>query len=96
MHFQQLKEIYASASDIAETVNAVYTAMLLLSVVGSFTALTHILYYILVNFIVQETSFSSKLTENESYSVWLIYSSAVLIQLVLFTAFTAKETNHNV
>jgi len=97
MHFQQLREIYASACDIAETVNAVYTAMLLLSVVRSFTSHTHththILYYILVNFNVQETCFCCKLTENESYSMWLIYSSAILIQMVLFTA---NEMNHNI
>jgi hypothetical protein len=96
MQFQQLRELHASACDIAELVSTLYSAMLLLSVARSFTSLTHILYYILISFIDQETSFSSKLTENGSYFVWLIYSSAKQIWLALFTAFTAKEVSYNV
>jgi len=96
MHFQQVREFYASACDIAESVNAVYFPVLLLSVTRSFTTLTHILYYILYSFIDQETSYFCKFTENEPYFVWLIYSSAILMWLVLFTAFTAKEVNQNV
>jgi hypothetical protein len=96
MHFKQLRELHASACDTAVSVNAVYSPMLLLSVARSFTSFTHILYYILVSFIAQETSFSWKLTENESCFVWLIYSSAIQIWLVLFTALTAKEVSHKV
>ena len=62
MHFKQLRELHASACDTAESVNALYSPMLLLSLARSFTSLTHILYYIIVSFIVQETSFSCKLT----------------------------------
>jgi len=64
MHFQQLRELYASACDIAESVNAIYSPVLLLSVARSFTSHTHILYYILISFTVQEISFSGKLIEN--------------------------------
>jgi hypothetical protein len=96
MRFQQLRELHASAYDIAESVNAVYSPMLLLSVARPFTSLTHILYYTLMSFIDQETSFSFKLTENGSYFVWLIYSSATHIWLALFTAFTVKEVSYNV
>ena len=94
MKFKQLRELHASACDTAESVNAVYSPMLLLSVARSFTSLTQILYYILVSFTVQETSFFCRLTEIESYFVWLIYSSARLIWLVYFTALTAKEVSH--
>ena len=96
MHFKQLRELHASACDIAESVNAVYSPMLLLSVARSFTVLTHILYYILMSFIVQNTSFFCKLTENEAYFVLLIYSSLSLATLVHFAALTAKEVSHNV
>ena len=95
MHFKQLRELHASACDIAESVNAVYSPMLLLSVARSFTVLTHILYYILMNFIVKNTSDICQLTENESYFLWLIYSSLRLIWLVHFAALTAKEVSHN-
>ena len=47
MHFKQLRELHASACDIAESVNAVYSPMLLLSVARLFTVLAHILHYIL-------------------------------------------------
>jgi hypothetical protein len=94
MHFKQLRELHASACDTAESVNAVYSPVLLLSVARFFTLLTHILYYILVSLTVQETSFFCTLTRIESYSVWLIYSSARLIWLVYFAALTAKEVSH--
>jgi hypothetical protein len=94
MHFKQLRELHASACDIAESVNAVYSPMLLLSVARSFTTLTHILYYILYSFIVQKTIFFCKLKENECYFLWLIYSSVRLIWLVYFTALTAKEVSY--
>jgi len=94
MQFKQLRELHASACDTAESVNAVYSPVLLLSVARSFTSLTHILYYILVSFIVQETSFFCRLTGIESYFVWLINSSARLIWLVYFAALTAKEVSH--
>jgi hypothetical protein len=95
-HFKQLRELHASACDIAESINAVYSPMLLLSVARSFTSITHILYYILYSFIVQKTNFFCKFTGNESYFVWLIYSSLRLIWLVHFTAFAAKEVSHKV
>jgi hypothetical protein len=93
-HFKQLRELHASACDIAESVNAVYSPVLLLSVAKSFTLLTHILYYIFYNSIVQKPSFFCRLTENGSYFVWLIYSSVRLIWLVYFAASTAKEVSH--
>jgi hypothetical protein len=96
IHFKQLRELHASACDIAEAVNAVYSPMLLVSVAKLFTSIIHILYYILYSFIVQKTSFFCKLTGNESYFVWLIYSSVRLIWLVYFAARTAKEVSHNV
>jgi hypothetical protein len=96
VHFQQLRELHASACDIAESVNAVYSPILLLSVARSFTSLTHILYYILVSFIVQETSFFCKLKPSDSYFVWLIINSLRLICLVHFTACTAKEVSYKV
>ncbi len=51
MHFKQLRELHASACDIAESVNAVYSPLLLLSVARLFTVLAHILHYILMSFI---------------------------------------------
>ena len=69
VHFQQLRGLHAPVCDTAESVNAVYSPMLLLSVARSFTSLTHILYYIIVSFIVQETSFFCKLKPNDSYFV---------------------------
>jgi hypothetical protein len=96
VNFQKLRELHASACDIAESVNAIYSPMLLLSVARSFTSLTHILYYILMNFIVQKRSFYCKFSENTAYFVWLVYGSASLIMLVYFTALTAKEVSHKV
>jgi hypothetical protein len=96
MRFKQLRELHASACDIAESVNAIYSPMLLLSVARSFTSLTHILYYFLLSFIVQKTSSLCVFTTNGSYFVWLIYCSARLISLVYFTAVTANEVSHKV
>jgi hypothetical protein len=96
MHFKQLRELHAYACDIAESVNAVYSPMLLLSVARSFTTLTQILYYILYSFIVQKTDSFCNYTGNVSYFVWLIYSSVRLIWLVYFAAVTAKEVSHKV
>jgi hypothetical protein len=95
VHFQQFRELHASACDIAESVNAIYSPVLLMSVARSFTSLTHILYYILVSFIVQKTSFFCKLKPNESYFVKLIINSLRLIWLVYFAASTAKEVSQN-
>ena len=92
--FKQFRELHTSACDIAESVNAVYSPMLLLSVARSFTSLTQILYYILINVIVQEKSFFCKISPNITYFVWLIYCSLRLVWLVYFTAFTAKEVSH--
>ena len=96
MQFKQLRELHASACDIAESVNTVYSPMLLLSVTRSFTSLTQILYYIIINVIVQEKSFFCEIRPNTTYFVWLIYCSMRLIWLVYFTAFTAKEVSYKV
>ena len=96
MDFKQLREKHASACDTAESVNAVYSPVLLLSVARSFTSLSHILYYIIINVIVQERSFFCKIRANTTYFVWLIYCSLRLIWLVYFTAFAAKEVSHKV
>ena len=90
LHFEQLRELHASACDIAESVNAVYSPLLLLSVARLFTVLTHILYYILMNYIVKNISYICQLTENESYFAWLIYSSVRLTTLVQFATLTFK------
>ena len=95
-HIKQLRELHASACDIAESVNAVYSPMLLLSIARSFTSLTHILYYILVSLIVQETSFFCTIRANTAYFVWLTYCSLRLIWLVYFTAVNTKEVSHKV
>jgi hypothetical protein len=96
MHFKQLRELHVSACDIAESVNAVYSPVLLLSVARSFISLTHILYYIVVSFIVQKSSFFCSFTANNSYFLWLTLNSLRLIWLVYFSAFTAKEVSHKV
>ena len=90
LHFEQLRELHASDCDIAESVNAVYSPLLLLSIARLFTVLTHILYYILMNYIVKNISYICQLTENESYFVWLIYSSVRLTTLVQFATLTFK------
>jgi hypothetical protein len=96
VHLQQLRELHASACDIAESVNAIYSPMLLVSVARSFIFLTHIIYYILVSFIVQKTSFFCESKKSTSYFVWLIICSLRLLWLVHSTASTAKEVSHNV
>jgi hypothetical protein len=96
VHILKLSELHASACDIAESVNAVYSPVLLLSVAKSFTSLTHTLYYVLMSFIVQKKSFFCKLSDNTCYFVWLIYCSARLVWLVHFTDLTAKEVSHKV
>jgi hypothetical protein len=73
MRFKQLRELYASAFDIAESVNAVYSPMLLLSVAKSFISLTHTPYYIIVSFIVRDTRLVCYIAGNNSYFVWLIH-----------------------
>ena len=95
-HFKQLRELHASACDIAESVNAVYSPMLLMSVAKFFTSITHMVYYIVVSFIIQKANFSCKLTGNKSYFIWIILYSLRLMWLVFFTAVTAKEVSHNV
>jgi len=96
MQFKQLRELHASACDIAESVNAIYSPMLLLSVAKLFTSITHMVYYIIVNFIIQKATFFCKFTGNNSYFVWLIIYTLRLIWVVHFTASTAKEVSHNV
>jgi hypothetical protein len=96
MELKQFRELHASTCDIAESVNAIYSPMLLLSVAKFLISITHMMYYIIVNFIVQKTTFFCKLTGNDSYFVWLILYLLRLIWMVHFTAFAAKEVSHNV
>jgi hypothetical protein len=96
MHFQELRELYASACDIAESVNAIYSPLLLLSVARSFTSLTHVLYYIIMSFVVQKASSFCDMTANICYFVLLICCSLRLLLLVHFTTFTAQEVSHKV
>jgi len=96
MHFKQFRELHASACDIAESVNAVYSPVLLLSVARSFASLTHTLYIIVLRFIVHKTTSYCKYTGNMSHVIWLILYSLRLIWLVYFTAVAAKEVSHNV
>jgi hypothetical protein len=93
MKFKQLRELHASACDIAESVNAVYSLMLLLSVAKLFTSITHMVYYTVVSFIIQKATFYCTYTGNNSYFIWLIFYSLRLIGLVHFTAATAKEVS---
>jgi hypothetical protein len=94
VHFQELRKLYASACDIAESVNAIYSPLLLVSIARFFTSLTHILYYILMSFVVQKASSFCDLTANVSYFVLLICYSLRLLSLVYYTTFTAKEVSH--
>jgi hypothetical protein len=96
MQFKQLRELHASACDIAETVNAIHSPMLLLSVAKLFASITHTVYYIIVNIIVKDTRLVCYTEGNNSYFLWLIHDSLRLICLVYFTASTAKEVSHNV
>jgi len=96
MHFKQLRELHASACDIAESVNAVYSPVLLLSVAKFIISITHTIYYIIVSFIVHDTRLACYNERNISYFLWLIHDLLRLTWLVLFTAFTAKEVSHNV
>jgi hypothetical protein len=96
IQFKQLKELHASACNIAESVNAVYSPMLLVSVAKLFTSVTHIVYFITLSFIVQDTRFFCYIELTKSYYLWLIIDPLRLIRLVYFTAFTAKEVSNNV
>jgi hypothetical protein len=96
MKFKQLRELHASACDIAESVNAVYSPVLLLSVAKLFISLTHTVCYITVSYIVHDTRLFCYITGNNSYFLWLIHDSLRLTWLVYFTAVTAKEVSHNV
>jgi hypothetical protein len=95
MQFKQLRELHASSCDIAESLNAVYSPMLLLSVAKLFVSITHALYYIVVSFFVQEANYFCEFTGNNSYVIWLILYLVRLIWMVHFTTFTAKEVSHN-
>ena len=93
MHFKQLRELHASACDIAEAVNAVYSPMLLLSVAKLFISITHFVYYIVVSFVIQKATFFCKFTGYNSNFILLILYILRLIWMVHFTAFTAKEVS---
>ena len=94
MQFKQLRELHASACDIAESVNAVYSPMLLLSVSKSFISLTHTIYYIIVSFIVHDARLYCYNTGNSAYFLWIIHDLIRLTWLLFFTALTAKEVSH--
>jgi hypothetical protein len=94
MQLKQLRELHASACGIAESVNAIYSPTLLLSVAKLFTTLTHISYHILLRFITYKATFFCKFTGNTSYIIFLIILALRLIWLVHFTAFTAKEVRN--
>jgi len=94
MYFKQLRELHASACDIAESVNAVYSPMLLLSVSKSFISLTHTIYYIIVSFIVHDARLYCYNTGNSAYFLWIIHDLVRLTWLLFFTALTAKEVSH--
>jgi hypothetical protein len=96
MQLKQLRELHASACDIAESINAVYSPMLLLSVAKLFMSIIHAVYYIVVSFTVQKADFSCEYTGINAYFMWLILYVLRLIWMVLFTDFTAKEVSHNV
>jgi len=94
MQFKQLRELHASACDIAEAVNAVYSPMLLQAVAKLFISVTNTVYYILVSFIIQKANFSCEYTGNISYFMWLILYVLRLISIVHCTTFTAKEVSN--
>jgi hypothetical protein len=96
MHFKQLRELHASACDIAEAANAVYSPLLLLSVAKLFISITHFVYYIVVSFVIQKATFFCKFTGYSSYFILLILYIIRLIWMVHFTAFTAKEVSPKV
>ena len=93
MHFKQLRELHASACDIAEAVNAVYSPMLLLSVAKLFISITDFVYYIVVSFVTQKATFFCKFAGYNSNFILLILYILRLIWMVHFTAFTAKEVS---
>jgi len=70
--FKQLRELHTSACDIAESVNAVYSPMLLLSVAKLFTSITHMVHYFVVSFIIPKATFYYKYTGYNFYFIWLI------------------------
>jgi hypothetical protein len=96
VHFKQFRELHTSSCDIAESFNAVYSPMLLLSVARSFTTLTQTSHAIVLRYIVHEATFDCEYAANDSYFIWLIIYSLRLIWLVHFTADTAKEVSHTV
>jgi len=96
MQIKQLREHHASACDIAESVNAVYSPMLLISVAKLFTSITNAVYYVVVTFIMHKANFFCEYTGNSAYFIWLILYILRLIWMVHFTVFAAKEVSHNV
>jgi hypothetical protein len=96
LQFKQLRALHASACDIVESFNALYSPMLLVSVAKLFASITHSVYYIIVSFIVQDTRLFCYTSGTISYFLWLIHDSLRLIWLVYFNASTAKEVSHNV
>ncbi|KDR24352.1 hypothetical protein L798_04300, partial [Zootermopsis nevadensis] len=93
MRFQYLRELHVSAREVAESVNSAYSLLLLLSTAIMFLSLTHILYFIFMDFVVQKNSLLCNETPNISYFIWLFYYVLRLIWLVYFPCFAAKEAN---
>lgn len=91
MRFQYLRELHVSAREVAESVNSAYSLLLLLSTAIMFLSLTHILYFIFMDFVVQKNSLLCNETPNISYFIWLFYYVLRLIWLVYFPCFAAKE-----
>jgi hypothetical protein len=92
-YFRYIQDQHASACEVAEAVNSVYSAVLLLAVARVFISLTHILYYLLMDFVLHKMSFVCDIKENNAYFLCLLYCVAHLIWLVYFTSLTSKEVS---
>lgn len=93
-YFRHIRRQHESACEVAESANSVYSAVLLLAVTRAFISLTHILYYILMEFVAQTMSFLCDAGESISYFICLLYYVLHLIWLVYFTSLTSKEVSH--
>lgn len=93
-YFRYIRKQHASACEVAESVNSIYSAMLLFTVARAFISLTHVLYYIVMTFVVQKMSFLCDTGGSVSYFICLLYYALHLMWLVHFTSFTSKEVSH--
>jgi hypothetical protein len=94
--FKYLRELNVSACEVAESVNSIFSLMLLTSIARMFISFIHILYYMLMNIIVQKTSFSCTELSNEAYLILLLYYAVRLIWLVYFPSSAAKEVSQHI